>query len=164
MKFREGNMIIRDSIFYATFIVSSEFSTVHTCKYIGWVGWSLVLACCQGRFWNISRLKDFLVALFKICWGVKKETAILLWMDRVMQYILRKWTLCLIKLDPFKKKISVLGGLLKIQFWIDMMEMTLRKIDKYWVRILRTHFNFSPGVFLLIQVCDFYCTVALCIN
>ena len=59
----EGNMIIRDSIFYATFIVSSEFSTVHTCKYIGWVGWSLALACCQGRFWNISRLKDFLVAL-----------------------------------------------------------------------------------------------------
>ena len=106
MKFREGNMIIRDSIFYATFIVSSEFSTVHTCKYIGWVGWSLALACCQGRFWNISRLKDFLVALFKICWGVKKETAILLWMDRVMQYILRKWTLCLIKLDPLKKKIS----------------------------------------------------------
>ena len=38
VKFREGNMIIRDSIFYATFIVSSEFSTVHTCKYIGWVG------------------------------------------------------------------------------------------------------------------------------
>ena len=126
----EGNMIIRDSIFYATFIVSSEFSTVHTCKYIGWVRWSLALACCQGRFWNISRLKDFLVALFKICWGVKKETAILLWMDRVMQYILRKWTLCLIKLDPFKKKISVLGVCWKFNFELTWWKWHYGKLTK----------------------------------